>query len=308
MSDIARRSVLTAGALGAAAFASGATAQSQPTPTEARPLSGQVALVTGGARGLGRATAVELARLGADVAVLDIARPDAIPLLPYPLAGPDDLAETIRLIQAQGVRALAIAADVRDLASVERAFAQARGELGRIDIVHANAGVGLAADTLENFRPETFLAVQAVNVLGVANTLKAAAAVITAPGGRIVVTTSREGREASKSWAYSPSKWAASSIMKNAAQELGPRGVTVNGVAPGAADTPLIYRQWGGEFTPERRETMNRNVDQATALPVGMVDPIDVARAVAYLVGPGGRYITGATIDVNAGRTAASVV
>ena len=64
----------------------------------------------------------------------------------------------------------------------------------------------------------------------------------------------------------------------------------------------------GGEFTPERRETMNRNVDQATALPVGMVDPIDVARAVAYLVGPGGRYLTGATIDVNAGRTAASVV
>lgn len=308
MTDLVRRNLLTSGALGAAALASGASAQSAPAPAEARPLAGQVAFVTGAARGLGRASAVELARLGADVALFDIARPDAIPVLPYPLASAADLQETERLVQAEGVRALALAGDVRDLASLRQAVDETRRRLGRLDLALANAGVGLGADTLETHEPEAFMAVQGVNVLGVANTLKAVAEAITAPDGRIVVITSREGREASGSWAYSPSKWAAGSIMKNAARELGPRGIAVNAVAPGAADTPLIYRQWGGEFSPERREIMNRNVGQATVLPVGMVEPIDVARAVAYLAGPGGRYMAGATIDVNGGRTATGVV
>lgn len=314
--QVDRRTFLTAGgiaaATAAATLAAGAAsaqeAEQSGAADPARPLAGEAAFITGGARGIGRAAAVELAKLGANVALFDIATPDAIPALPYPLAEDADLQETVRLIEAEGVTAVTFTGDVRDLAALEQAVAGTVEAFGRLDIVYANAGIGLGTDTLEVFDPEVFSTVMAVNTVGVANTIKAVSGSIATPGGRIIVTTSREGREASGSFAYSTSKWGAVAVMKNAARELGPLGIAVNGVAPGACETTMIYRAWGGEATDERRDTMNENVSAFTALPVGMIETIDVARAVAFLAGPGARYMTGATIDVNGGRTAYAVV
>src|SRR5690242_3326575 len=138
-----RRHLLIATALGMAA----GQAQAQPRqgPPEARPLAGRAAVVTGAARGIGRATALALARQGADVALLDIARPDAIPAVPYPLASPEDLADSVRQVAATGLRALSLTADIRDRATTEAALGRAAEAFGGIDILVANAGIAIEA-------------------------------------------------------------------------------------------------------------------------------------------------------------------
>ena len=201
-----RRTVLSAttalappGFAAAAAATDTAPAAAQAA-TAAKPLAGKTALVTGAARGIGRATAIELARGGANIALLDIADPDAMPALRgYRLASRAELDEAARLVEAEGVRALPLAADIRDREAMRRAAAEAArafGGGGGLDILVANAGIAINGK-LARPDPEAWQALLDVNLTGTLHTVQEALPHLRRPGGRIVVVTSVQARTGS---------------------------------------------------------------------------------------------------------------
>ena len=291
-----RRTVLSASLLGLAAAAPAAA------QAEAKPLAGKAALVTGAARGIGRATAVELARQGANVALLDIADPDAIPeLRGYRLAGRAELEEAARLVRAEGTRALPLVADVRDWEAMRRAAEQAARELGggRLDVVVANAGIAIDGK-LARHEPAPWRAMLDVNLTGALNTVQAALPGMRRPGGRIVLVTSVQARTGSvASGAYATTKWGMTGLMKSLAAELGPEGIAVNAVAPTGVDTPMMTRATEG-----RGKAHPCVAHSGHALPVEVLEPKEIATAIAFLAGPGAGFVSGVTLDVNAGRSA----
>jgi NAD(P)-dependent dehydrogenase (short-subunit alcohol dehydrogenase family) len=292
-----RRTVLSAAALGLSAAASAPAAAQRDG---AKPLAGKAALVTGAARGIGRATAIELARQGADVALLDIADPDAIPeLRGYRLASRAELEEAARLVRAEGGRALPLVADVRDWDGTRRAAERAAREFGGLDAVVANAAVAIDGK-LARREPAAWRAMLDVNLTGTLNTVQAALPVLRRPGGRIVLVTSVQARTGSvASGAYAATKWGVTGLMKSLAAELGPEGVTVNAVAPTAVDTPMIQRDAEGAGNAHPCVA-----HPGHALPVGVLEPKEIAAAIAFLAGPGAGFVSGTTLDVNAGRSA----
>lgn len=303
---VSRRAALRTGGAALAGMAAlsalpaeGAAAEAPPVPGM---LAGQVALVTGAARGIGRAIALGLAGAGADVALLDIARD--IPGHRVPLARPEDLDEAARLVRGLGRRALTLQADVRDLPALQRAVQRVETELGPLAIAVANAGIHAPAPLVQTSETadQDWRNVLEVNVLGTANTLRAVLPVMAPRGqGRVVAVSSTFGRQGNGGNAnYVASKWAVIGLVKAAAIEAGPSGITVNAVAPTAVRTLL-----GGPQSDEQRRTgdawLRANYH---FLPVGILEPEDVAGAVVYLASPGARYVTGATIDVAAGANA----
>ena len=299
-----RRTVLSAAAtlgLSAAAAAAPAAAQGGSQGGAAKPLAGKTALVTGAARGIGRATAVELARQGADVALLDIADPDAIPeLRGYRLASRAELEEAARLVRAEGVRALPLVADVRDWDETRRAAERAVRELGDgLNVLVANAAIAIDGK-LARREPAAWRAMLDVNLTGTLNTVQAAVPVLRRPGGRIVLVTSVQARTASvTSGAYAATKWGMTGLMKSLAAELGQDGITVNAVAPTAVDTPMIKRE-----AEDAGNVQPCVAHPGHALPVGVLEPKEIAAAIAFLSGPGAGFVSGTTLDVNAGRSA----
>lgn len=302
--DPQRRHLLAGGALAAGAAALGATGAAAQTTSMpgAQPgiLTGQVALVTGAGRGIGRAIAVALAASGAHVAALDIAHD--IEGHAVPMARPEDLAETIRLIRAEGRRAVSLQADTRDLDAMSAAVARAERELGPIAVLVANAGVNSNvkfAGTEEAAYRRHWEIVTDVNVKGTANTLRAAMpGMMGRKAGRVVITSSTFGRQGNDmNPAYVASKWALVGLTKAAAIEAGAAGVTVNAIAPTAVRTGL-----GGPQTAEARassdEWLKANYHK---LPVGLLEPEDMAGTVVYLASPAARYVTGQVVDVAAG-------
>ncbi len=294
-----RRTVLSAAALGLSAAAA-APAAAQRGAAAAKPLAGKAALVTGAARGIGRATAVELARQGADVALLDIADPDAIPeLRGYRLASRAELEEAARLVRAEGARALPLVADVRDWEGMRGASERARREFGGLDAVVANAAIAIDGK-LARREPAPWRAMLDVNLTGALNTVQAALPGLRRPGGRIVLVTSVQARAGSAaSGAYAATKWGMTGLMKSLAQELGPEGITVNAVAPTAVDTPMIRR--AAEGLGNAHPCMAHS---GHALPVEALEPKEIAAAIAFLAGPGAGFVSGVTLDVNAGKSA----
>jgi NAD(P)-dependent dehydrogenase (short-subunit alcohol dehydrogenase family) len=295
-----RRTFLSAAAFGLPAAVAAAPAAAQGGAA-AKPLAGKAALVTGAARGIGRAAAVELARQGADVALLDIAEPDAIPeLRGYRLASRAELEEAARLVRAGGVRALPLVADVRDWEATRRAAERAAREFGgRLDVVVANAGIAIDG-RLARHEPAAWKAMLDVNLTGTLHTVQAALPALRRPGGRIVLVTSVQARAGSAaSGGYAATKWGMTGLMKSLAQELGPEGITVNAVAPTAVDTPMIGRatEKGGRAHPCASHSGH-------ALPVEVLEPKEIATAIAFLAGPGAGFVSGTTLDVNAGTSA----
>jgi|GEM_PF-168693 len=266
-------------------------------------LAGQVALVTGAARGIGREIARACARAGADVVALDIA--DDIAGHPVPLATQADLAETQRLVAAEGRRVVSVRADVRDLPALRAAVADVLRAFGRIDVLAANAGINAPVPLL-HARDDEFTRhwrnVLEVNVLGVANAMRAVLPhMIGRRRGRIVATTSTFGRHGNAANPnYVASKWAVIGLVKSAAIEAGPFGVAVNAIAPTAVRTGL-----GGPQTAEQRAAGDQWLRaNYHALPVGILEPEDVADAAVFLASPGARYVTGQVLDVAAGANA----
>ncbi|MBE9042248.1 mycofactocin-coupled SDR family oxidoreductase [Oscillatoriales cyanobacterium LEGE 11467] len=306
-----RRKFLVAGTAGAAAVAipsilnaeDAVAEQVTPSTPSNGMLAGQVAFVTGAARGIGRAIAVALAQAGADIAAVDILAD--IPTHSVPLAEPVDMQQTQQLVEQAGQRLVPIKADVRDLAALKAAVAQTEQQLGEIDIAIANAGINSNVGFLsedESAWQNSWETITDVNVMGVANTLRA---VLPGMGkrqsGRVVITSSTFGRQGNgQNPAYVTSKWGVVGLTKAAAIEMGPLGVNVNAIAPTAVRTQL-----GGPRTPqERAESDEWLIANYHQLPVGLLEPEDIAGSVVFLVSPAAQHITGVTIDVAAGANA----
>jgi SDR family mycofactocin-dependent oxidoreductase len=271
-------------------------------------LDGKVALVTGGARGQGRAHAVTLAARGCDVAVCDIAAPMAT--VPYDLASSAELAETARLVEAEGRRCVTAVADVRDSDQVGSAVDAAIAALGRLDILVANAGICSFAPVAD-LSDEAWEEMVATNLTGVFKAVRAVVPhMVRAGSGRIVATSSMGGRMGMPNLAhYVAAKWGVIGLIKSVALELAPHGVTANVVCPATVDTPMAHNPaMYGLFCPDLvepgRDEVRPAYERMNPMRVPWLDPRDVADAVAFLVSDGARHISGATIEVAAGGSA----
>ncbi|MGW0043368.1 mycofactocin-coupled SDR family oxidoreductase [Rhodococcus sp. NPDC003348] len=269
-------------------------------------LDGQVVFVTGAARGQGRSHAVHLAQEGADVIAVDICR--QVETVPYPTATPDDLAETERQVKALGRRIVTREADVRDLAALKEAVDAGVAELGRLDIVLANAGISVPAPTLE-MPEQTWSTMIDINLTGVWKTCAAAVPHIIAGGrgGSVVITSSLAALKANANTAhYSAAKAGLVGFMRVLAQELAPQKIRVNTIHPTTVATDMILNDATYElFRPDLAKPTRGDFEEAAltlnALPVPALEAIDISNAVLYLVGESGRYVTGTTHTVDAG-------
>ena len=221
-------------------------------------LRGKAAIVTGAARGIGRATAVAFAREGADVMGIDIAGPVSSTLEAVP-ATPEDLAETGRMVEAAGARWREARVDQRDLPALRAAADEAQAAFGRLDILFANAGIQTFKPILD-WEDADWQDTIDVNLTGTCNAIRAVAPhLVKNGGGRIIVTSSTQGRHGTKfGAAYSASKWGIIGLMKSAALELGVHKITVNAVIPGLIDTALTrhrqrYAQAVDDFDSKQR-------------------------------------------------------
>ncbi|MEN3951223.1 SDR family NAD(P)-dependent oxidoreductase [Iodidimonas sp. SYSU 1G8] len=255
-----------------------------------QPLSGKTALITGATRGLGRELALALARAGADIAVLG--RDEATGEI------------TAQAIRAEGRRALVLAADVTDQTAMEAAAARAEAEFGAIDILVCTAGIGLPRMPVWESDAAGFNACFDVNVLGVLLSLRAVMpGMIARASGRVVVIGGTYGHKGVAGFGvYAASKWALRGLVKSAALDAGPHGVTVNMVAPGGVDGDRLR----GEFR-KSAEANGETEDEVLARFVSrsalgrLVSGEDVAAAVLHLVTGAGRMMTGQDIVVDAG-------
>ena len=320
-----RTVVLAAGAVGAMAAAGAASAQVPSHPPGAGPiragrdtmLAGKVAFVTGAARGIGRAIAVELAANGADVAIFDIAG-FVSPASNAKPATPADLAETTRQIEALGRRCLAIKGDIRKIAQLRAAHDRVVSELGRIDIVVADAAIQRWKDLLEMEDADWYDVIDN-NVNGTANTVRAFAPTLCAQkSGRIILISSMQGKHGTAGAAsYSASKHAIIGLMKSAAEEFGKHQVTVNCILPGLIDTALTRypARWShviGETqddppkNPTEAETWNNRAPRVP-LRVAWLKPEDVSPMAVFLASDASAMCSGANFEVTGGDSAQDV-
>ena len=287
-----------------------------PSTTRPQPLSARIAVVTGAARGIGRAAAVALAGAGADIIGIDIAGPVS-PILDFAPASPDDLAETGRLVTEHGVRWLSYTLDQRDIAALRSAADAIEERWGGVDILFANAGIQAFTSLLEMTDADWHDQID-VNLTGTANTLRVfAPLLVRRGGGRIVVTSSTQGQHGTKyGAAYSASKWGIIGLMKSAALELGPHGITVNAVIPGLVNTTLTrhedrYAQALSDAGTEPSGDEGRDEQAAvkaltTKSPLGVpwVEPEDVAPLVVFLASDQARMVSGSSFAATAGDSA----
>jgi SDR family mycofactocin-dependent oxidoreductase len=252
---------------------------------------------------------VRLAHEGADVIALDLC--GQIDTVPYPMATPDDLAETERQIRALGRRVVAYRADVRDSAAVQRAVADGVTQLGRLDVVVANAGVTSYAPA-EGISDAMWDDVVDTCLSGVFRTARASIPHLKTQGdGVMVLVSSTEGLVANQHMAhYTAAKHGIVGLTRALALELAPHGIRVNSVHPTSTDTGMIHNEAtyalfrpdlkSGEVTKDDVEAPFQGLN---ALPVPWMHPIDVTEAVAWLAGDAARYVTGIQLPVDAGAT-----
>jgi SDR family mycofactocin-dependent oxidoreductase len=269
-------------------------------------LDGSVALITGGARGQGRAHAVTLAREGCHVAVIDIV--DQIATVPFEMARPEDLEQTVALVDALGGRALGIRADVRSQQQLDQAVAQTLSVFGKLDILVCNAGIW-GTGALHELNEQMWGDMFDVNTAGVWRTIKAAVPhMIERRDGAIVITASVNGLEGAPNYAhYVASKHAAIGIMRSAALEYARFGIRVNAVCPGFIDTkmtdwPGVYEMTTGSREGTREQHLRAGHHYSALAGRGALPPERVSGAVLWLVSPDARDVTGVTIPVDAGH------
>ncbi len=244
-------------------------------------LTGKVALVTGGSRGIGAAIVKRLAREGAYVALTYVRKPE--------LAD-----ETVQAAQALGVKAVAIQADNTDAGAVVAAVERTVRELGGIDILVNNAGIAVIAP-IDDYRLEDLDRTLSVNVRAVFVATQAAVKHMQA-GGRIINLGSCNAERVPfiGGGVYAMSKAALVGLVKGLARDLGPRGITINNIQPGPVDT---------EMNPATSDFAKMLIDKVMALPrYGTVD--EIASLVAYLASPEAAYVTGASLSIDGGFTA----
>jgi (+)-trans-carveol dehydrogenase len=271
-------------------------------------VEGKVAFVTGAARGQGRSHAVRLAEEGADVIALDLC--GQVGSVPYPMGTPAELAETVRLVEATGRRIVAGEVDVRDRPALRAALDESVAELGRLDIVVANAGI-VSPALVEEISDEMWDDMIDINLTGVWNTARAAVPHLrkTGGGGAMVLTSSVAGLKGGPGIAhYIAAKHGVVGLMRALAMELAPESIRVNCVAPTQVNTVMLINEpMKHLFVPDKEEVTMEEfaaVSEAiNALPVPWVEASDVSAAVLFLVSDEGRYITGTALPVDAGGT-----
>jgi NAD(P)-dependent dehydrogenase (short-subunit alcohol dehydrogenase family) len=280
-------------------------------------LAGKVALVTGAARGIGRAIAVELAANGADVVALDIAGFVSTASNAEP-ATPAELEETVRFIKQYGRRSEAIQADIRDIAALRKVADKMVSDYGKIDIVVANAAIQRWIPLLE-MEDADWRDVIDNNLNGTANTIRAfAPKMVAANKGRIIVLSSMQGKHGTKDAAsYSASKWGILGLMKSAAMEFGKYNITVNAILPGLVDTALT--RYDKRLSESIGETGRKPPDHPSAqeawdiraptvpMNVGWLQPDDISPVAVFLASDAANMVTGADYEVTGGDSAKDV-
>jgi len=271
-------------------------------------LAGRVAVITGGARGQGRSHAIAVARAGADVAVCDLC--EDLPSATYPMATAADLAETVRLVEAEGRRCISAQVDVRNLAAMTSFVDGVALALGSVDIVVANAGISTLGSVFAG-GAEVWDETIGVNLTGVFNTVSAAARhLVVGRWGRVITVSSMMGRSANPMIsAYAASKWGVIGLTKSLAHEFAAHGVTVNAVAPGNVSTDMVhnealYRLMRPELDAPTAEDVAGPMAALHVQPVPWLEPEEISAAVLFLCSDGARHITGTVIDVDAGASA----
>jgi (+)-trans-carveol dehydrogenase len=272
-------------------------------------VEGKVAFITGAARGQGRAHAVRLAQEGADIIAIDICKPIAGFLMPP--STPEDLAKTADLVKGHNRRIVTAEIDVRDYQALKAAVDSAVQQLGRLDVIVANAGISHAGDTLDKTSEPDWQDMIDVNLAGVWKTVKAGVPHILAGGrgGSIVLTSSVSGLKAytfPHLGHYVAAKHGVVGLMRTFAVELGQHMIRVNSVHPTHVNTPMVMNE--GAYKMVRPDLENPGPDDVApffqmfhTLPIPWVEPEDISNAVLFFASDESRYITGVTLPIDAG-------
>ncbi|MDO9410833.1 mycofactocin-coupled SDR family oxidoreductase [Patulibacter sp.] len=275
-------------------------------------LEGQVAFITGAARGQGRNHAVRLAERGVDIVALDVNR--TIDTVSYPGPDADDLAETVRLVEATGRRIVAREADVRDADAVRGVLAEGIDAFGRLDIVIPNAGIASVSSARE-MSDAMWHELIDINLNGTWHAIAASLPHMgtSSPGGRggsiVLIGSVASFKGMANIVHYVATKHAMVGIAKSLALELGPDHIRVNVICPTNVDTPMVQNAFTRKlFMPDvenpTREDAEREGSphrQANAIPIPWIDCDDTTNAMLFLVSDTGRYVTGTAIPVDAG-------
>jgi SDR family mycofactocin-dependent oxidoreductase len=262
-------------------------------------LEGKVAFVSGAARGQGRSHALRLAEEGADIIAFDVCA--QLSSVPYPMAVSDDLKETIRQVEELDRRIVAREADVRDSAAVKSIVDEGVAEFGRLDVVCANAGICSFAENVWSITDEQWEEMIAVNLTGVFKTVRAAAPHMIAAGngGSIVLTSSTAGFKGMTGIGhYVSAKHGVVGLMRTLANELGQYSIRVNTVHPTGVNTPMVVNDFMSSFL---QDDPDMQANMQNALPVEMLEAVDISNAIVWLASDEGRYVTGVTLPVDAG-------
>ncbi|HEY0471303.1 MAG TPA: mycofactocin-coupled SDR family oxidoreductase [Kribbella sp.] len=271
-------------------------------------VEGKVAFVTGAARGQGRSHAIRLAEEGADIIAVDIT--GQIDSVPYAMATPDDLAQTVKEVEALDRRIIATKADVRDYGALKAAVDEGVAQLGRLDIVAANAGI-VSYGVAEDLDEQVWQDMLDVNLTGVWHTAKATVPHLRAGGGgSIILTSSAAGLKGYPGLAhYVSAKHGVVGLMRTLANELAPDMIRVNSVHPTSVNTEMIHNKATYElFAPDlenpTKDQLAERFQAMNALPIPWVEARDISNAVLFLASDEARYITGVTLPVDAGSLA----
>jgi len=271
-------------------------------------VEGKVAFVTGAARGQGRSHAVRLAQEGADIIAVDLA--GQVASVPYPMATPEDLDQTVKEVEALDRRIVARQADVRDYAALKSALDEGVAQLGRLDIVCSNAGIASfgPADELDE---TTWRDMIDINLTGMWHACKAAIPHLIegGRGGSIVITSSDAGLKGFPNLAhYVSAKHGVVGLMRTLALELAPHMIRVNSLHPTTVNTDMIQNAPTYElFAPDlaakdrTKERLTERFQALNALPIPWVEPVDISNAVLWLASYESRYVTGVTLPIDAG-------
>jgi SDR family mycofactocin-dependent oxidoreductase len=271
-------------------------------------LEGKVAFVTGAARGQGRSHAIRLAQEGADIIAVDLCR--QIDTVPYAMSTPEDLQQTVKEVEALDRRIIATEADVRDSAALQAAVDEGVAQLGRLDIVAANAGIASYAP-VEDLTDDMWDDMIATNLSGVFKSIRAAVPHLKAngTGGSVVITSSTAGIMGMANLAhYVSAKHGVVGLMKVLAIELAPHMIRVNSVHPTTVNTDMVQNQGTYDlFRPDLPPGSATRDDAGDAfltlnlLPIKWVEPVDISNAVVWLSSDQARYVTGVQLPVDAG-------
>jgi len=271
-------------------------------------VEGKVAFISGVARGQGRAHAVKLAEEGANIIGFDLC--SDIPQVEYPLATPEDLEETERLVEKTGQKILTSVADARDFDAVKKVVDDGVAEFGRLDIVLANAGI-MPITGHQRLQNDAYIAAVDIMLNGVFNTVVPSIPHIRAGGrgGSIVITSSTAGLIGGLSdgspgtLGYIAAKHGVVGLMRAWARQLAPESIRVNTVHPTGVASPMILNEAFGRYVQEFPEIAS-NLQNPLPVPNGLLEPEDVSNQILHLVSDAGQYITGTTLVVDAGFTA----